>query len=105
MSVALRQLQGPNRPASPRTVPFNYESLAGLRVACQATVGAAVRKDSFKLPGTWYQLAKVLFTRAKISCERPEIDLNYFGCLQFTVMSGQQFTKRGKVFEGGGFRL
>jgi len=105
MSVALRQLQGPNRPASSRTLPFNYESLAGLRVACQATVGAAVRKDSLKLPGTWYQLVKVLFTRAKISCAGTEIDLNYVGCLQFTGMSGQQFAKRGKVFEGSGFRL
>lgn len=56
MSGALDQLQGPNRPASSRTVPFNYESLAGLRVACQTTVGAAVRNDSLKLPRTWYQL-------------------------------------------------
>ena len=104
-SVALHQLQGPNRPASSRTVPFNYGSLAGLRVACQATVGAAVRNDSFKLPRTWYQLVKVAFTGAKISCEGPEIDLNYFGCLQFTVMTGQQFAKRGKIFQGGGFRL
>jgi hypothetical protein len=99
MSVALYQQQGPNRPASSRSVPLNYESLAGLRVACQTTVGAAVRNDSLKLPRTrtWYQLVKVSFARAKISCEGPEIDWNYFGCFQFTAMPRQQFAEKGNI--------
>jgi hypothetical protein len=98
ISVALHHLQSPNRPLSSRTVPFNCESLAGLRVACQTTVAAAVRNGSLKLPRTWYQLVKVSFTPAKISFEGPEIYWNYLGCLQFTVMSGQQFAAEGKLF-------
>jgi hypothetical protein len=62
-------------------------------------------KIVLKLPGTWYRLVRDLFTRAKISCEGPEIDLNYFGCLRFAFMSEQQFAKRGKVFEDSDFRL